>query len=107
MAVDEVLVAPGRARLEAVLGSAVARVNQRSKDRLLAWPLPELAAFLDRFEAAAEGFRQWNGGNDQTPRAPHGRSGVYRSALAVAWWTDAIGRRHVRVLGQRGGLQKQ
>jgi WD40 repeat protein len=88
-----------------VLGSAVAAVNSRGKDRLLAWPLPGLRAFLHLFGSLAEGFRQWNGGKDQRASSPHGDSGRSRSALAIAWWTDAVGRRHVRVLARRAALK--
>jgi hypothetical protein len=47
-------------------------------------------------DRAAEGWRQWNGGEGKA------RSWEARSALALAWWTDPLGRKHCRVLARRG-----
>jgi hypothetical protein len=57
------------------------------------------AAECDQLCAAVagqpEGSRQWVG------RPPGPRDRDHRSVLAVAWWADPLGRRHVRVRGAR------
>src|SRR5205085_10758201 len=102
--VHKVLVAPTAAELDAALDAAVAAINQRGRERLLAWPPDDRKSFRKELAAAPEGYRQWNGGDDRTERSPYGRDGVVRSALAIAWWSDHIGRKHVRFLGRRGKL---
>jgi hypothetical protein len=102
--VDKVLVAPDRGALEAALAAAVAAINHRARERLLPWPPDDLRSFRKELAAAPEGYRQWNGGDDRTGRSPFGRGGLVRSALAVAWWADHVGRKHVRLLGRRDTL---
>ncbi len=102
--VDQVLVGPTRAALEAALAASAAAVNRRAKQRRLPWPPDDLSSFAEELAAAPEGYRQWNGGDDQTETRPYGRGGMLRSTLATAWWTDHVGRKHVRLLGRRGKL---
>jgi hypothetical protein len=100
--VDQVLVAPARAQLEVAL--AAAAVNRRARERPLGWPPDDLGLFEKELAAAPEGYRQWVGGDGPTERSPYGRAGLVRSALAVAWWSDHVGRKHVRLLGRRATL---
>jgi WD40 repeat protein len=102
--VDQVLIAPARAELEAALAAAAAAVNGRARERLLAWPPDDLRSFRKEIGAAPEGYRQWVGGGGPQKRSPYGRAGLVRSALTVAWWSDHVGRRHVRLLGRRALL---
>ncbi len=96
---DRVLVQPSREALEGVLHEATLAANGKSRLRILRWPLANLVAVLDEVQARAEGRRQWNGGD-------RGRPGETYSAVALAWWTDLIGRRHCRVAGRRGKLDR-
>ncbi len=97
---DRVLVQPTREALEGVLHEATLAANDKSRLRVLRWPLVELGVVLDTLGARAEGRRQWNGGDGR------GKPGETHSAVALAWWTDLIGRRHCRVVGRRGKLDK-
>src|SRR5690349_21486711 len=92
---DGVLIDPTEKELKVALAEAAHQANGKAGLRLLRWPPPDLADFL-RAWRAAEGFRQWNGGSGTV------RSGEARSVVAVAWWTDWIGRKHTRVVGRRG-----
>src|SRR5262245_49785836 len=94
---DRVLIDPTPKALEAALAEAAKAANGRARLRCLDWPPPDLAAFRDACQAP-EGLRQWGGG------APDEPSGEARSVLAVAWWTDWVGRKHVRVVGRRGAF---
>jgi hypothetical protein len=94
---DRVLILPDRAAWERALREAASAANGRARQRLLAWPLPGLASFLAQACSAAEGRWQWNA--EGLPNA-----GVDRSAVAVAWWTDFVGRKHARIVGWRGRL---
>src|SRR5262245_40183616 len=93
---ERVLIDPTPERLDAALADAAARANARARLRLLDWPTPDRDAFHAELAATSEGRRQWNGGTGR------GRSGETRTILAVAWWADLIGRKHVRVVGRRG-----
>jgi hypothetical protein len=97
---DRVLIQPASAELEQALGAAVTAANARGRMRLLRWPLEGCPAFLDEAEGRPEGWRQWNGG------AGRGRSGESRSVVALAWWTDAVGRTHYRIVGRRGDFTR-
>jgi hypothetical protein len=97
---DHVLVRPSRDDLAAAIHEAVLSANDKSRLRVLRWPFADLNAALDQMQSEAEGRRQWNGGDGR------GRPGDTFSAVAVAWWTDLIGRRHCRVVGHRGKLDR-
>jgi hypothetical protein len=82
---DRVLVQPTTAQIGATLGDAAHAV---------VGDLPtDYAAFRDRVAATPAGRRQW-------PESSRARRPV--SGLAVAWWTDPVGRKHVRVAGWVG-----
>jgi hypothetical protein len=97
---ERVLVAPSRAELAQALRETVGTANGRCRERRLPWPLPGSPEELADAGTPA-GWRQWNGG--EMP----GRSGEARSALALVWWTDHVGRRHFRAVGRRGGLTRR
>ncbi len=92
---DRVLVQPTPQQLAEALQQAVLAANERSRLRLLRWPPEDLDVALERLQRDAEGRLQWDGG---------GPAGDTHSAVAVAWWTDGIGRRHCRVVGRRARL---
>jgi hypothetical protein len=92
---DTILVGPSQQSLTEALNRAVKAANSRCRAALVQWSPQESAAFWRTVAAQPEGWRQWLGG----PPGPRDRD--HRSALAVAWWTDRLGRRHVRVKGAR------
>jgi hypothetical protein len=92
---DRILIDPARDALTQTLAGAAAAANSGARTRLLAWPPADLADDFQKRDAAPAGFRQWNGGEGR------GRSGEARTVVALAWWTDFIGRNHHRVVGRR------
>jgi WD40 repeat protein len=93
---DRVLIDPTPEALTEALATAAAQANADGRVRRLDWPPPGLADFLGRWRAEREGRQQWNGG------LPRAKGGDTRTAVAVVWWTDHGGRKHVRVAGRRG-----
>ena len=96
---DRVLIDPDIRGLDVALQQAVLSANERRRQRLVSWPLPnreDLARDLD----APSGSRQWNGG-EPTPRPGEGRS-----VVALAWWTDRAGRKHHRIVGRYGPFNR-
>jgi hypothetical protein len=96
---DRVLIAPSREQLDKALYEAVHVANDGRRQRLLHWPLPEREAF-DEQMTRPHGWRQWNGGEGPA------RAGEGRSIGAAAWWSDRVGRKHVRVVGRSGHFSK-
>ena len=90
---NRVLVQPTREQVEDGLREAITHANGIARARLLRWPPTPLGALWGRLTRQAEGWRQWDGGG--------GRASVDRTAAGLAWWTDYLGRKHVRILGQR------
>src|SRR5205823_3195751 len=80
---------------------AVASANKGCRTRVLSLPLSGGDSFLADLESAPEGWRQWNGGGWSNRGRPS------RSVLAVAWWTDFIGRKHLRAVARRGGFEDE
>jgi WD40 repeat protein len=97
---DRVLIQPTRQELREVFQVAMRTANDRSRMRILRWPLADLDATLDRLERDHDGRQQWNGGDSR------GRPGEIFSVVVLAWWTDLIGRRHCRIVGHRGKLDQ-
>jgi WD40 repeat protein len=82
---DHTLVSPSRVRLIEQLAAAWDRANQEV--RVLEPLSPEQAEEIAvRLIASAEGLQQWSDSH-------HGNT----ARVAVAWWTDHLGRRHVRI----------
>lgn len=123
---DRTLIQPSLATLEQTLREAAAAADLPGSGKLLRWPVPELAAFLAAWRANREGCWQWDGGagaiaapREHTPlrrgrghareprpaplpqprRNHEQRASERRSAVAVVWWSDCIGRRHTRIIG--------
>jgi hypothetical protein len=96
---DRVLVQPTPAQVGAALSDAAHAANRDASASNfvraggLGWPPPDYAAVRDAIVGTAAGRHQW----------PARRPAPYRvSAVAVAWWRDPIGRKHVRLAGWRG-----
>jgi WD domain, G-beta repeat/WD40-like Beta Propeller Repeat len=86
-----VLIAPNKPELEQALADTVAATNKGAQARLLTWPLEGLADLLTQ----ADGWREWSCGERD-------RGGQSRSVMALAWWSDHAGRKHCRIVGERG-----
>jgi WD40 repeat protein len=93
---DQVLIQPTQEQLTKALGQAVKSANTRSRSAKVSLTPAECGRLWKTVTSEAEGFRQWTG---DEPAGPRTRD--QRSVLAVAWWTDWLGRRHVRVKGSR------
>jgi hypothetical protein len=131
---DHILVSPTRAVLQQTLRDATTAADSPGQGELLRWPLPSLDDFFDHLLDEPDGWWQWNGGEETpspsarpTRRAERGRghrreprevrnlhrrpthqrrNRERRSVVAVVWWSDCIGRRHVRVIGcQRKAIE--
>jgi WD40 repeat protein len=100
MAYDRVLIDPGKDDLRRALDEAAAAANGKRRQRLLDRPLPGLAAALAEVAGKEQGWRQWNGGAGRL------RSGDSRSIVVLAWWSDVIGRKHLRVVGRQGNFNR-
>jgi WD40 repeat protein len=87
---DRVLIDPEPKVLEKTLAEASAAGNKGLRSRKLPWPPDDFAAFLTELRSVPEGQRQWS-----ADRAA--------STMAMAWWSDPHGRKHCRVVSQRGG----
>jgi hypothetical protein len=92
---DTILVAPSPQTLADALGRATKVANLRCRNALVQLSPEETEELCQNVADASEGFRQWLGSAEGAGREAH------RSAVAVAWWTDRLGRRHVRVKGAR------
>jgi hypothetical protein len=92
---DTILVAPSPRALTETLARATKAANHRCRSALVRLRPKEGEKFCRTVAAAPEGFRQWLGAAEGPRREDH------RSAVAVAWWTDPLGRRHIRVKGAR------
>src|SRR5262245_18080211 len=94
---ERVLIAPAEADLERALTEAAAAANKGCRSRNLSWAAADTRALLAAV-AAPEGRRQWNGLGGQKRRTSGNDT---CSAVAVAWWTDPLGRPHYRIAGHR------
>jgi WD40 repeat protein len=92
---DCVLIDPTPEALSQTLGNAAAAANKGCRARLLHWPVSDFADFVTAWRTEREGQRQWTG-----PRADRQRADI-RSAVAVLWWDDPLGRKHCRVIADR------
>jgi hypothetical protein len=93
---DRILIDPGPADRDQALAEAVVAANARFLTKLIARPPAGLDDFLRDLDSKPEGIRGWHGGT--RPNYWEGRSQV-----TALWWTDHLGRKHVRVLGGSGG----
>src|SRR5713226_4478590 len=97
---DRVLIGPSREELLDVLLQAGASADQNERVNRVVLDQANPDRFLDRWEKEQVGTQQWNGGR---PTA----DALIRSVVAVAWWTDHIGRKHCRVVGERAALGEE
>jgi DNA-binding beta-propeller fold protein YncE len=95
---DRVLIDPTLDALSRTLAEASAAANKGFRARLLHWPAGGYADFVTAWRAAQEGQRQWIGPGTYRKRGPGGDT---RSAAAVVWWSDPLGRKHCRVVADR------
>src|SRR5262245_3188304 len=96
---DRVLIDPDPHSLDLAFHQAAVAANERRRNRLVPWPLPDRDALSRELDAPA-GSRQWNGGEGPA------RARVGRSIVALAWWTDRAGRKHHRILGRHGAFKR-
>jgi WD40 repeat protein len=95
---DTILIQPTRDELAAAIGAAENAANGRCQFALVLLTPADVEALLAEVRAAPEGTRQRSGGQTrrQSPR--------HTSLLRLAWWTDALGRKHHRIRGDRIAL---
>jgi WD40 repeat protein len=91
---DRVLINPSAAELDAALGEAVKAINGRRRARRMHWPRHDHGDYLQARSRDPAGWRQWEGHAEQ--RRPDTSEVVW-----TAWWTDPIGRKHHRIVGER------
>src|SRR5688500_16544864 len=89
---EHIVVTTDLTEIEAACERAAVAVNGGRKRKRLEWPPEDHAAFHAALRSEPEGLRQWRLGQ---------RTGEGQPVVFVAWWTDRIGRRHARVVGQR------
>lgn len=73
------------------LAQTVAAANKRCRSRLLEIDTAKAKKFAKAVAGAPEGYEMFRGG----------RGGVPATQVLAAWWTDAIGRKHVVTRGRR------
>jgi hypothetical protein len=97
---DSCFVDPTEDRLARTMVEAVQTANKRCRVGKLTPDAAAYRKFVQQDMGTAEGVRQWTapaaapapGQNFPSDRA---------TLLGVAWWTDPLGRKHVRVAGRR------
>lgn len=100
---ERLLIAPTRSELSAALTQAAESASRGHRVRtLLPWPPAHTEALVRGLDAAPEGRRLFKGQNEGA--RPGGKA---RSVVAACWWTDPLGRRHVRVGGWRAGQRDE
>src|SRR5262249_26436633 len=78
--------------LERAYAEAAATLQSQDSPPLLAWPPDDYAHFEARRNAQREGFARWlSPSQNQRPGT---------QALWTAWWTDALGRKHHRIVAE-------
>jgi hypothetical protein len=97
---DRVLVQPTTAQVGAALSDAAHAANRGHASFArgdVVWPRPNYAAVRDAIAGSPAGRHQW-------PASTRSRGHV--CAVAVAWSTDPVGRKHVRVAGWLGPAER-
>ncbi len=85
------LIDPDAEQIVAALAETVAGANKRCRSRLLADDPAKWRKFARGAAAKPEGYTMFRGG----------RGGVPATQVLAAWWTDAVGRKHVVLRGRR------
>jgi hypothetical protein len=80
------------------MAEAVAAANKRCRVGKLTADEAAYRDFIHNEMAAPEGVRRWIAG---TQTQDEGSAPGRATLLGVAWWTDPVGRKHVRVVGRR------
>lgn len=88
---DQRLIDPAVNDLVTLLVAATKKANGRLRERRLDKGRREWEHFVRRQRNKREGRQEYQGGYGAVPAA----------RVEVSWWTDAIGRRHWRVVGSR------
>jgi hypothetical protein len=91
---DSILINPDDAGLARACAEAAATLTTEGSQRLLAWPPNDSAGFEARRNAEFEGFARW--------LSPSLNQRPSTEALWTAWWTDALGRKHHRIVAESG-----
>jgi hypothetical protein len=94
---DRVLAGASPDDVVAALRSGASHADAGQRAQCLGWPPPGLADVLRRVAEEPEGRAHLLGGRNT--------SNSTRSALAVVWWHDHLGRPHVRVAAGRRRLR--
>jgi hypothetical protein len=89
--VDRILIDPTAGELMSALHEAVEAVNQDQQGHGRLLECSDSPALAHLMRTRPEGAREWR-------VAGHGMFGV-QAALAAIWWSDFLGRRHLRLLG--------
>lgn len=94
---DRVLIDPDANALDAALREArvIANEGNDTKSKHLSWPPADLLHVIRRIGTTPDGLHGWHGGKKAKYYAG-------KSQVTVAWWTNLLGERHVRVLGGHG-----
>jgi WD40 repeat protein len=95
---DATLVQPAEAELAGAMLQAVETANKRCRVGKLKPDQAAYRQFVHEEMTAAEGVGRWLGG---TAAPAQGLASERATLLGVAWWTDPLGRKHVRVAGRR------
>src|SRR4051812_16153691 len=74
------------------LSMAIRATNKGARKNRLPDPPPDCARFLREYRDRPEGTFRWQS---------HPNSAEHNTRVAVAWWQDAAGLRHVRVVSAR------
>jgi hypothetical protein len=91
---DQILVARPRGELESSLSTAVGIANYGTPT--ITWPFNEVEALLAKIELEPEGNdARRSPGNEPPWKESH-------RYVRVAWWTDYLGQRHVRITATAG-----
>jgi hypothetical protein len=91
---DRLLIDPTGEDLDRALGEAVKAVNGKRRRHRLPWPPADWGEYRCLRAQEVEGRRQWEGHGEPARRD-------FSEVVWTAWWSDAVGRRHHRVVGQR------
>jgi hypothetical protein len=90
-AFDQTLIGPTEAELVCALGAAARAANRYLRERRLERTAATWRRCVRRQARQQQGRQLWTAGRGGTPAAQVG----------LTWWTDHLGRRHVRVTGRR------
>jgi hypothetical protein len=97
-AFDRVLIDPPADEVVRALDEALQTANQRCRVGLLQVDAGALRQLARPFAKKPEGSATWVGGAPSAAElAPEQRG----TLVGAAWWTDALGRKHLRVVGRR------